>query len=63
MKKEEIEKIKKSINEIGFENTAIIYSLSNTASNGGNIGWVKETQLSKKILEKLKILILVKLVK
>ncbi len=51
--KEEIEKIKKSINDIGFENTAIIYSLSNTAGTGGNIGWIKETQLSKKILENI----------
>ena len=51
--KEEIEKIKKSINDVGFENAAIIYSLSNTASKGGSIGWIKETQLSKKILEKI----------
>ncbi len=51
--KEEIEKIKKSINDVGFENAAIIYSLSNTASKGGSIGWIKETQLSKKILENI----------
>ena len=48
---EEIEKLKKSISEIGFENTAMIYSLSNTASMGGNIGWLKKTQLSEKILK------------
>ena len=48
---EEIEKIKKSINEIGFENTAIVYSDSNTSSTGGNIGWVKKTQLSERIIE------------
>ena len=51
--KEEIEKIKQSINDIGFENTAGIYSLSNTASTGGSIGWIKETQLSKKILKNI----------
>ena len=51
--KEEIEKIKQSINDIGFENTANIYSLSNTANTGGSIGWIKETQLSKKILENI----------
>ena len=49
MEKEDLEKIKKSINEIGFENTAIIYSISNTSSSGGNIGWLKKTQLSKEI--------------
>tara|TARA_Y100001935_G_scaffold92697_1_gene77029 strand:- start:262 stop:1197 length:936 start_codon:yes stop_codon:yes gene_type:complete len=50
---EEIEKIKQSINDIGFENTASIYSFSNTASKGGSIGWIKETQLSKKILKNI----------
>mgnify|MGYP001310298630 CR=1 FL=1 len=33
----EIKKIKKSIDEIGFENTARIFSISNSASNGGGI--------------------------
>ena len=50
LEKDEIEKIKKSINDIGFENTAMIYSLSSTASSGGNIGWLKKNQLSEKIL-------------
>ncbi len=49
MEKEDLEKIKKSIDEVGFENTAIIYSISNTSSSGGNIGWLKKTQLSKEI--------------
>ena len=48
-----ISKIKKSINEVGFENTASLYSLSKTASVGGNIGWVKEENLSPKILDEL----------
>ena len=51
MELEEIQKIKKSIDEIGFENTASIYSISNTAGMGGNIGWLAETQLSENILE------------
>ena len=51
---EEINKIIESIKDIGFENAAITYSLSNTAGSGGNIGWLKETQLSKNILEKIK---------
>ena len=51
MELEEIQKINKSIDEIGFENTASIYSVSNTAGMGGNIGWLAETQLSENILE------------
>ena len=51
MELEEIQKINKSIDEIGFENTASIYSISNTAGIGGNIGWLAETQLSESILE------------
>ena len=51
MELEEIQKINKSIDEIGFENTASIYSISNTAGMGGSVGWLAETQLSEKILE------------
>ena len=45
--------IKKSINDVGFKNTASLYSLSQTASVGGNIGWIKEENLSPKILDEL----------
>lgn len=48
-----IEKIKKSIIEIGFNNTANIYSLSDSSKFGGKIGWVNEEALSKKIYEKI----------
>ena len=41
-----VSKLERSINEIGFENTANIYSISNTSKNGGLIGWVNELQLS-----------------
>ena len=51
MEKEDLEKIKKSINEVGFENTAMIYSISSTASSGGSIGWLNKTQLSAEISE------------
>ena len=50
---EEIEEIKESIKKIGFESSAIAYSISNTASEGGNIGWVKETQLSKNVIREV----------
>ena len=43
-------KIDKSIKEIGFENTANIYSLSDSSKLGGKIGWIKENQLTKEIL-------------
>lgn len=38
--------IQNSIQNIGFKNTALKYSISNTASFGGAIGMVKENQLS-----------------
>ena len=50
--------IKKSISEIGFKNTANIYSESDSSKHGGKIGWINEGQLSeliKKEIIKLKI--------
>lgn len=43
---EVIIEIQNSIQKIGFKNTALKYSISNTASFGGSIGKVKENQLS-----------------
>tara|TARA_A100001011_G_scaffold399705_1_gene509703 strand:+ start:984 stop:1916 length:933 start_codon:yes stop_codon:yes gene_type:complete len=51
--KNKISEIYKSINNIGFENTANIYSISNSAKNGGLIGWINELQISKIINENL----------
>ena len=45
--------IEKNIIEIGFENSANKYSQSDSARSGGNIGWVKESQLSKVIKDKI----------
>ena len=50
---EKSKKIIESINEIGFKNTANIYSSSDSAKLGGNIGWVEEKELSKIILTEL----------
>ena len=47
--KQRISDINKSISEIGFENTANIYSIASTAKKGGLIGWVNELQISSKI--------------
>ena len=49
----EYDKIKKSINEIGFESTANIFSNSKSAMYGGKIGWVNENQLSKIIIDNI----------
>ena len=51
--KEYSNKIKESINEIGFKNTANIYSVSETSKFGGKIGWVDENNLSKIIIDNL----------
>tara|TARA_B100000579_G_scaffold437049_1_gene464964 strand:- start:53 stop:982 length:930 start_codon:yes stop_codon:yes gene_type:complete len=47
--KSKYEEIKKSISEIGFEETARIYSLSNSKKSGGNLGWIYKNQLSEEI--------------
>jgi len=54
---EEIEQkyisIQNNINKYGFKETASIISISDTASSGGNVGWIKKTHLSGKIVENL----------
>ena len=51
--KDEIEKkynqIVKSINDIGFENSAATYSFSESAKIGGDIGWINENSLNNNI--------------
>ena len=47
------QEILKSIKNVGFSNTANIFSISDTAKLGGKVGWVKETSLSKQILDKI----------
>ncbi len=47
-------KIKESIEKIGFEESAKIYSVSESKKNGGKIGWVYKAQLSNKISEQIK---------
>ena len=52
---EEIKKqIKKNILEKGFNNTATIFSISDSAKTGGKIGWVDESTLSPLIINKIK---------
>ena len=49
-----VKNIRESIKEIGFKNTANIYSIADTAKFGGEIGWVEEERLSKKVMQELK---------
>ena len=56
--KDQTKKILESIEINGFENTANLYSISNSSKVGGKIGWVKKNNLSLEInreLENLKI--------
>ena len=60
--KKEFEKknknIKESISKIGFGNTALTYSVSDSSKDSGRIGWVSENSLNEKIkmnLDKLNI--------
>ena len=55
--KKRYEKILSDISDIGFRKTALKHSDSDTASNGGLIGWIKENNLNqniKKIVTQLK---------
>ena len=52
---EKVEKIERSIIEVGFNNTASLFSQSESANLGGKIGWIDEKSLSQKIIDELKI--------
>ena len=55
---EKIKKITETINMYGFETAAIKFSISDTSKIGGNIGKIKENQLSKNLkkeIQKLKV--------
>jgi peptidyl-prolyl cis-trans isomerase SurA len=45
--------IKNSIGENGFENTVLIYSIADSSKVGGNIGWINESSLNRKIRENI----------
>ena len=48
--------IKKTINDKTFSEAAFIYSISDTSKNGGKLGWVKESMLSKIIKNEIKLI-------
>ena len=41
--------IKEDILEKGFDNTALIHSISNTSNSGGDLGWINENSLNTKL--------------
>ena len=49
-------RIKKSISENGFENTASIFSISQSSKTGGRLGWIDESSVNKKILKEISVL-------
>ncbi len=51
---EKFKKIKYSIDSNGFENTANLYSISDSSKVGGKIGWVVKNNLSNPIIDKIK---------
>jgi len=51
--KKNLDQIELSINEIGFSNTANIYSISDSSKLGGNLGWVNKNQLSNSLIKEI----------
>lgn len=63
---EKSKKIAESIKVVGFQETAIIYSETDSAKNSGYLGWINESILSEKInseIKKIKIKEIIKPIK
>ena len=43
--------IKDKIQKTNFSETALTYSISDTSNKGGKLDWIKETAVSKKIID------------
>ena len=48
-----LSKLKNEINEIGFENAAVKYSISDSAKTSGDLGWINESSISNIILKEI----------
>ena len=48
------EQIKNDINLNGFENAAVIHSISDTGNTGGKLGWINQNSIDQKLNEKIK---------
>ena len=51
--KQKLNQIKKDIQKEGFANAALIHSISETASRGGNIGWIDKNSLNRLLKSKI----------
>ena len=51
---ERVSEIKRSIENVGFENTALKYSISSTSSEKGSLGWINGKSLSRNIYSSIK---------
>ena len=49
-----LNKIKSEIETNGFENAALLYSISDSKSLSCNLGWVNETSINKNLNKKIK---------
>lgn len=52
--KKKYDKIIYDINELGFKQAAVLHSISDSSRLGGDIGWINQTQMSKKIYNQIK---------
>ena len=52
--KKKLEETLLSINQVGFKNTAIKFSSSESAQQGGRLGWINESHIDSKLLEEIK---------
>ena len=52
--KNKLDEIFQSISNRGFEESAVLFSISESSSSNGRIGWVNETQVSEIILNEIK---------
>ena len=53
---EKLNIIQKSIKDISFSQAALTFSIADTSNKGGELGWISESILSKKIYNELKTL-------
>jgi len=51
--KQLFEKIKKNISKEGFQNTAALFSISESSKSGGKLGWINESSMNKKIYNEI----------
>ena len=49
-----VNEIRKEVKDNGFSRAALIHSISDTSTNGGKVGWVREDSLSKEIKDAIK---------